>query len=383
MNRFRFVAVIALVLAAAAVRLDATPQFARKYQRDCSYCHLAPPVLNAVGEDFLARGYRLREALTPVSSHETIPASVWSTVDYERRADSTTDRWFPGRVELISAGPIGNSRAAYFVEWRLVSQQIASGNTLLNRSGRFEDLFVTTPIGRSPIAVTVGQFRAIAQVDVSRRLSISEPQVFSASLPGRAAPSSRMTGLRAFSPAGRQPAVRVMWQQQGQDRPADGWSAGATVLFPGELTIPFSDGASFEIEGTPKGVVLESFRRAGMRSIGGHVFLGDDRELAMAVGAFNVGSRLIVTTAGGVETLGETTRGRFGLQTEVFLNPLLAVAARLEDRTGTGQRVAGVLSFNVHLPFGPERLRQALRVQVEQRLQMDEHRTLIAVSHVF
>jgi hypothetical protein len=364
--------------------LQATPQFARKYQRDCSYCHLAPPVLNARGEAFLARGYRLvEEAVTPVPSHKTMPFAVWSSVDYEHRSNSTTNRAFPSRVELISAGPIGASGAAYFAEWRLLSQQISSGNNLLNRSGRFEDLFVTVPFAANAVSITVGQFRAISQVDVSRRLSISEPQVFSASLPGTPASSSRLTSLRAFAPSGRQPAIRAMWQQQTQDRPGDGWYAGGAILFPGELTIPFTDAASFELEGPPKGALIESFHRSGVTSFGGHVFLGDDRRLAMAVAAFDVGPRVLLTGAAGLERIGGTTDSRVSLQGEVFLNRLVAVAGRVEDRTGTGRRIAGVLSGNIHLPIAPAWIRQALRLQIEQRIQVGDHRTLISLSHVF
>lgn len=367
----------------ASSSLEATPQFARKYRRDCSFCHLAPPVLNARGEAFLARGYRLEDAMTPVPSHKTVPLAVWSSLDYERRSNSTTNRGFPSRIELISAGPIGASRAAYFAEWRLLSQQIASGNALLNRSGRFEDLFVTTPIAASPISITVGQFRAISQVDVSRRLSIAEPQIFSTSLPGKPASSSRLTSLRGFAPSGRQPAIRVMWQQQIQDRPADGWYAGGAVLFPGELTIPFTDAASFEVEGRPKGALIESYRRSGVSSFGGHVFVGDDRRLAMAVGAVDAGSRILLTGAGGLETIGGATESRVSLQGELFLNRRVAVAGRIEDRTGAGRRVAGILSANVHLPFAQDWLRQALRLQIEQRIQVGDHRTLVSLSHVF
>ena len=367
-----------------ASSLDATPQFARKYQRDCSYCHLAPPVLNARGEAFLARGYRLVEdAVAPVPSHKTMPLAVWNSVDYEHRSNSTTDRAFPSRVELISAGPIGGSGAAYFAEWRLLSQQIASGNALLNRSGRFEDLFATVPVAAGAVAITVGQFRAISQVDVSRRLSISEPQVFSASLPGKPTSSSRVTSLRAFAPSGRQPAIRAMWQQQIQDRPGDGWYAGGAILFAGELTIPFTDAASFELEGRPKGALIESFRRSGVASFGGHVFLGDERRMAMAVAAFDVGPRVLLTGAAGVERLGGTTESRVSLQGEIFLGRLVAVAGRLEDRTGTGRRVAGVLSGNIHFPFAPAWIRQALRLQIEQRIQVGDHRTLVSLSHVF
>ena len=374
---------VLLLVAASGSSVEATPQFARKYKRDCSYCHLAPPILNPNGEAFLARGYRLEEAITPMSSHQTLPLAVWSSVDYEYRSNSTTNRGFASRVELISAGPIGSSRAAYFAEWRLVSQQIQSGNTLLNRSGRFEDLFVTTPLAGSQVSVTAGQFRAISQVDVSRRLSISEPLVFSASLPGEPASNARETALRAFAPSGRSPAIRVMWQQKIPDRPADGWYAGGAVLFPGEFTIPFTDAASFEMEGQPKGGLVEAFRRSGISSFGGHVFVGDDRHLAMAVAAVNVGSRILLTGAGGVETFADTTESRVSLQGEVFLHRLLAVAGRIEDRTGGGRRVAGILTANVHLPFAQDWFRQALRLQIEQRIQAGDYRSLISLSHVF
>lgn len=360
---------------------EATPQFARKYRVDCLICHLTPPILNARGEAFLANGYRFLEPVAPMASHATVPLAIWNTMDYERR--TTTNRGFPGRVELISAGPVGSWGAAYFAEWRLLSQQIAAGNTLLNRSGRFEDLFVTTPLGSSALSLTIGQFRAIGQVDVSRRISISEPQVFSASLPGRAASTSRLTGVRAFSPSGRQPAVRLTWRQRIQDRPADGWQASAALLFPGEFTIPLTHAASFEVEGKPKGVILESFHRQGVGSIGGHVFVGDDRHLALAVGAFDVGARAIVTAAGGLEIVGDSTETRFSLQGEVFLNRAVSVAGRVEDRTGAGRRAAGVLSLNAHVPFGPAAFRQAVRLQIEQRIQKADHRTLVALSHVF
>jgi hypothetical protein len=37
----------------------------------------------------------------------------------------------------------------------------------------------------------------------------------------------------------------------------------------------------------------------------------------------------------------------------------------------------------VHLPFGPDRFRQALRLQVEHRVQSANHATALGVSHVF
>ena len=382
----RFATLLITALAVSpflTVRLEATPQFARKYQRDCSFCHLAPPVLNARGEDFVARGYRLPADLSPMASHErTVPVAVWNTMDYERRWNSTTDKAFLGRVELISAGPLGRS-AFYFAEWRAVSQQISTSNNLLNRSGRFEDLFVSVPIGRLPFVVTAGQFRSIAQVDVSRRLSIAEPQTFNASLPGKPAGNARETALRAFSPSGRQPGARIAWQRGAADRPSRGWLASVTVPFPGEFTIPFTDAASFEFEDKPKGVILESFWRSGLTSAGGHAFFGDDRWLAQAVTAFTLGRQFIITGAAGMEEVNGRTDGRYSLEGDWFPISWLSAAARFEDRTGTGRRSAGVFTLNLHAPFGPPAFRQALRFQLEQRVQAGDHRTLAALSHVF
>lgn len=384
MGYIRLSAAVLLAAGAASVSLHATPQFARRFQRDCGTCHLAPPILNARGEAFVANGYRLTGLADPVPSHRTVPVSVWNTLDYERRYSSTTNRGFLGRVELISAGAIGRSGAAYFAEWRAVSQQIASGNTLLNRSGRFEDLFVTTPLGRTGLSFTAGQFRGVSQVDVSRRLSIAEPLVFSGALPGVPGGSARQTSLRAFSPSGRQPAVRLMWQRQAPDRPADGWFVGGSVLFPGELTIPLVDGASFEFENQPKGVLFESFRRSGIGSVGGHVFVGNNsRLLVMGVVAVPWGTRLIVTGAAGWETTNGVEDYRLSAQIEAFLHRAISVAGRVEDRSGSGRLTTGVVTLNAHVPFGPAAFRQAFRLQIEQRIQKGDHRTLAALSHVF
>ncbi|MBM3820181.1 MAG: hypothetical protein FJW14_14350, partial [Acidimicrobiia bacterium] len=135
-----FWALAAAVVATPSVA-EGTPQFARAYRVDCSYCHSLPPRLNERGLNFLAAGYRLPE---PRSS--TFPVAVWNTVDLEARYSADLVKGFPSRVELISAGPLGGSRAAYFAEWRALSQGIGGNRRLLDRSGRFEDLFVRTPV---------------------------------------------------------------------------------------------------------------------------------------------------------------------------------------------------------------------------------------------
>ncbi len=233
---------------------EATPQFARTFRVDCSHCHSAPPRLNERGLRFLAAGYRMDvgDKRSP-----TIPIAIWNTVDLEWRHSADLIKGFPSRVELISAGPIGR-RASYFAEWRALSQSIGGSRRLLNRSGRFEDLFLRAPVTPGgALSVTAGQFRTLTQVDVSLRLSLSEPLVFSSNVPGRRAADARLTSLRAFSPSGRQPALRVEYQASRTQPSADGWFAAATLPLTGELTIPFTDAASFEFEGRPKGVFLD------------------------------------------------------------------------------------------------------------------------------
>src|SRR5688500_295899 len=188
----------------------ATPQFARTYRVDCAHCHSSPPRLNEQGLRFVALGYRLDGS----DAVQTVPLAVWNTLDAEWRHSANISKAFPGRVEIISAGPLGGTRAAYFAEWRALSQSLGGDGRLVNRSGRFEDLFVRVPLSAGGTAsLTAGQFRGLTQVGVSLRLSLSEPLVFSSSVPApRPAARARVTSLRAFSASGRQPAVRFEYQ---------------------------------------------------------------------------------------------------------------------------------------------------------------------------
>lgn len=111
------------------------------------------------------------------------------------------------RIEVISGGKLVAPWLSYFVEWRPVSEEARSDGTRQARSGRFEDLFVTAASRHAEL--TVGQFRQLAQVDVSRRLGLSEPLVLSASLADPRSGSPRERPLRAFAPAGRSPSVRA------------------------------------------------------------------------------------------------------------------------------------------------------------------------------
>ena len=377
--RFQIAAISALVAVVGVVSAaEATPQFARRYRVDCSHCHSAPPRLNEQGFRFLAGGYRL-EGVAPSA---TVPLAIWSTVDVERRHSIDLTKGFPSRVELISAGSLGESNIVYFAEWRALSQSIGGNRRLLNRSGRFEDLYVSIQLPGA-FAATAGQFRGLAQVDVSQRLSLSEPLVFSSGLAGRRSPSSRLTSLRAFSPSGRQPAARFEYRTTTSTA-GEGWFAGATLPLTGELTIPFTDAASFELEGRPKGVFLEVYRRSGLTSVGGHSFLGDsERRSLTGVVTHDLTNRVVIVAALGRFHVAGMADTRFSAGGEFTATQHLVGGLRVDHRTNLGRDPAVLLYGNVHLPFGPEAFRQAVRLQIEQRIEESNHITAIALSHVF
>ncbi|MDQ3713580.1 MAG: hypothetical protein M3388_15340, partial [Acidobacteriota bacterium] len=154
-------------------KVGAVPHFARKFDTNCNTCHVLPPKLNAFGESFLARGYRMPEgwkernaastdsksadqdvAASPqntdsklVKFGKAIPnwVSVWNSGRYEN-SNSRFSKAYVNRVEVISAGHIGKSPFSYFVEWRPVSFETNSNGTLRDRSGRFEDVIVNVDI---------------------------------------------------------------------------------------------------------------------------------------------------------------------------------------------------------------------------------------------
>lgn len=378
------VAILLLTCLLVSGPVYAIPQFARQYAVDCAFCHVTPPRLNQRGEDFLARGYRFAPE-RPVPSHRTLPVAVWNTFDLEHRQSGDLTKAYPSRIELISSGAIGASRASYFLEWRALSQQIGARNRLLDRSGRFEDALINVPLTRSnALVATVGQFRALNQVDVSRRLSISEPLAFSASVPGRTpATTARLTGLRAFSPSGRQPAARVAYQRGGGENAAEGWHSLVTIPLTGELTIPLTDAASLEFEARPKGVFLESYYRFGLHSIGGHAFVGDRRSLGHVVAVSDIAQKLLILGAVGFGHSRGLTDTRLSLGGEYVFNQHAVTGVRVDHRTRQGRDPAVLLFFNGHVPFGPVRFRQSFRVQFEQTVQPNNHRSTLALSHIF
>ena len=366
-------------LAAAPAFADEIPYFARKYGVSCTQCHVAPPKLNAFGEAFVARGYQM-PGLTP---RRTWPFALWVSGRSESLpvpddvADNLTA--YLNRVELISGGQVVAPWLSYFVEWRPVSQEARSNGTLRDRSGRFEDLFVTASIGRAELSL--GQFRQIAQVDVSRRLGLSEPLVLSASLSGTGGGTNRERSLRAFSPAGRSPAMRVAWNQPLES----GWRWATAVGLPisGEFSIPLNDEArveaSNEVEMRAKGVVVESFIRRGLASFGGHLFYDkSNRYLAHAI---TTGTRAHVhwTAMAGAAKSGSILAGRWSLEAEYLPTSYLGIGGRVEDRAADAAKLAVLPYINAHFPG----TRYTIRLTVERRVQRDGRATLIELGTVF
>lgn len=370
---------VCLIPTAASALGNSIPYFARRYGVSCQACHVTPPKLNAFGEAFLARGYDM-PGLTP---RRTWPFALWVSARSDHfpipQGSADAMRAYFNRVELISGGKVVAPWLSYFVEWRPVSQESRGDGTLRDRSGRFEDLFVTAARGSAEL--TVGQFRQLAQVDVSRRLGLSEPLVLSASLPGRGEGTPRERSLRGFAPAGRSPAVRAAWSQpmSGEWR----WTTSASLPLPGEFSIPLTDTArveaSNEIEWRGKGVFVESFARRGLASLGAHVFYDrSDRYLGHAI-VTGSARALHWTGIAGAAKSGATTRGRWSLETEYLPHHLIGAGARVEDQAADGAEVGFLPYLNAHFPG----TRYTVRLTVERRVQKGRNATFLELGTVF
>ena len=356
------------------------PYFARRYGLECSRCHVSPPKLNEFGEEFVRRNYRLPGA--PREPRSTIPFAIWASArtdvtpgqpGMERRARS-----YVNRVEVVSGGSLGLPWLSYFVEWRPVSFELQADGGLRDRSGRFEDLFLIAE--RGPFELSVGQFRQVQQVDISRRLGVSEPGFFSRSLTGEGPGSDRQVALRAFSLSGRSPSVRAGWIREVGTRWE--WTTYASVPFPGELTLPLTrearSNASFEFESDPKGVFLESFLRRGIMSYGAHLFVDPgDRYQWGAVAAGRRDAWMWTGAGGGVRDLNGSVRGRWSGEIERILAPSATLGVRGEGQAGADPAWIGYGNF--HFPGTT----WTLRLTLEQRLQAGRGVTLVELGAIF
>lgn len=372
------VILVAMMLSFQLQEAHGVPYFARKYDLNCNSCHIMPPALNQQGENFVANGYKL---VGPAEEKATWPFALWLTQRGEVQHSNDLNKAFPNKVELISGGPIGDSRASYFLEWRILSLQVSSDGSLKDRSGRFEDLFITYDVSNS-VNLKAGQFRLLNQIDDSRKLGLSTPLVIGAKISGSGAGSARELSLRAFAPNGRSPSVSLQHRSLPGAHAANGWFNIVSLVFPGEFSIPITaearEEASFEFESDPKGVFLESFYRRGLSSVGAHLFVDDGRSMGSLLGVYNRGywfSRLGL----GYGRFGGETNMRFTLESEFIPYDFLSGGVRLDHQTVVDNGTSFVSNVNLQWPLTV----WTLRLAVEHRVRTDNHVTLGELSLVF
>lgn len=364
---------------------QAVPYFARKHAMDCTACHSVPPKLNYKGEAFLARGYRL----PPELEHEkikTVPLAAWVTSRYEDQISRDFAERFLNRVELISGGPIAALPVSYFIEWRIENLETRSDGSLRDRSGRFEDAFINWEVGGRN-SVRVGQFRSLNQVDVSRRLSLSEPVLLSASLPGEPSTDARIQSLRAFSPSGRSPGLSFQYQSIKGEEPSDGLFHIVTLPFVGELTLPLTpeahQEASFELQGPPKGVFLETFYRQSLNSLGIHAFVDDDRWLLSGLGILNLQDFHLTGGVGRDRREVGPNRMRYSAEIEYlpghFRRARPGAGFRVEHLNHSGREPA----FIPYIVMSAPNTSYSFLVQLEYRRQRDNDAFLVDLSILF
>ena len=362
---------------------QAVPYFARKYSMSCVTCHVQVPKLNEYGEAFIARNYRLPfDEARPISA--TVPFAAWISSRYEKQDSKNVEEAFLPKVELISGGPIKNTALSYFVEWRIVSRSVAAPDALKDRGGRFEDIFIN--LSKGSHTFTVGQYRALRQVDVSRRLSASEPALFSTKLAGDETNNTRLQSLRAFSPSGRSPSISYQLHTVSRDAPSDGFFHAVTIPFGGEISLPLSpeakQNASFELEVKPKGVFLESFYRKGLNSVGVHAFIDDDRWLLQGIGIVKIAD-FYVTGGVGADEVKDVSHTRLSLEGE-YITAISdrirsAVGFRVEQVTNAGRDPA----FTPYLLLTGPNTSYTFRLTVRYRAQKDNNIFTVDLGTLF
>ncbi|MBT9582444.1 hypothetical protein IV102_03775 [bacterium] len=365
----------------------ATPEFARRYQiQSCTVCHTVVPKLNAAGMDFLARGYRPAPELNR-EKVDTVPLSAWLGARRDDQVSKGHQNFSLGKVELISGGTLDDS-VSYFIEWRPVSLEARGDGSLRDRSGRFEDVQISWKIDNS-WTVTAGQYRPLQQIEPGRRLALSAPVVFDANLDGPAGGSKRQQSLRGFKVGDRSPGLTINYQSIHGKYAMDGLFHSVTVPFSGEFSIPLNPEArreaSFEFETIPKGVVLETYYRQQLNSVGVHAFVGEDRWSTGLIGETAVGDFNLLGGVGLDGRKGQSQRFRGSLAVEY-----LPVFVDSDWRSAIGFRV-DVLNDGhtgtAYVPYlvisGPNEGGLNSLLQLEYRSQKGNNRLQLDLSVFF
>ncbi len=370
---------------------QAIPQFARENRLRCISCHIVPPRLNEFGLAFQASGYRLPEGLRASQSDgqgddvATAPFAAWITAQYEDQGDGgATDLLLP-KVELISGGTVGE-KGSYFVEWRIVSLSLNSDGSLKDRGGRFEDLFFAWGLSERH-ALKLGQFRTLNQVDVSLRLSPSEPQLFGNGLATGTHSDPRIASLSRFSPSSRSPSIAYLMQSVTGESSSDGLFHVVTVPFIGEFSIPLSSeasgNASLELQGPPKGVAVETYYRQRQKSVGAHAFYDNDSWLVTAVGTWDWKNLSATAWLGVDDNDGRDTRTRSSFELESLFDQASTMRAaagiRIENVSDDRKQAAYVPYLVVASP----NTRYTFLLQAQYKVQEGENSLVFALSAIF
>jgi hypothetical protein len=101
------------------------------------------------------------------------------------------------------------------------------------------------------------------------------------------------------------------------------------------------------------------------------------------VATHNVTPRVSLLGGIGLFNAAAATDTRFSFGGEATVSRYAAAGIRVDHRTEQRLDPVVLLYGNGHLPFGPAAFRQALRLQIEQRVQPRNHVTTVAVSHIF
>jgi hypothetical protein len=165
-KRTALAAFAALVLCAgtsllAARPARAVPLFAQRYHLLCSACHNVLPELNAFGNEFRNRGYRI----DGLAKHGTTIVGLREQVGYTRDPGPGSRRWVPAGG-ILGAGEVGNVEA--FLHETLGSEGGSSSlflgylatynahSRMLYRLGLVELPLVHSPVQRNDTLVTYG-----------------------------------------------------------------------------------------------------------------------------------------------------------------------------------------------------------------------------------
>ncbi len=108
-----------IIIFSVSIPANATPSFASKYDKKCSYCHNAWPQLNAKGRGYRERGYRLKEDLkeeaSSITELGTFPISALVQArPYDKKKSGDRKLRAIQEIELFFGGAINHQVSAFF-----------------------------------------------------------------------------------------------------------------------------------------------------------------------------------------------------------------------------------------------------------------------------